>query len=218
MAEKIESSVDDNQQEKNTNKLVSNSVNPEAMEAKEDREKAEIKEEVEDLPKAPVTGADRVNESILMMTKVEVKPSYNIDYTKKYMQFKKMCEYQPFVKIRPAKEADGKSIFWVAIGESEKIKLPLKANSGSFLSLLRYIQGGVLDSEVDFNNCDFDNLEEDWEVLYLEQLCNHDSDLKVDGFANNNAYISYRAKFGCLTFKIKEEGKGKYILTQILSK
>lgn len=152
------------------------------------------------------------------MTKIEIKPFYNINYSKKYEQLKRHCAYKPVLRITTAKDAGENSLFWIGIGEAETIKLPLKANSESFLSLLRYIQEGVLDDEVDFNNSDFDGMEEDWEIMYLKSLGSKKCDFTIYYGNKQNVYLSYKSQFGVLTFNLKEEGETKYLLSQLLSK
>lgn len=217
MNEKDETIVSNDQKQESENKTVINPVETKVMEAKENVEKEEIKkdEKAKTIEQSKLTGFDRINQALLMMTKVEVKPFYNTDYSKKYAQLQRMCQCQPYIKIHTAKDSNGKSLFWVAIGKSERTKFPLKANTESFLSLLNYIQNGTLDSEVDFSNSDLDGLDEDWEILYLEKLCQSDCDLKTYFGSKNNVYITHPAKFGELTFNLKEEGKVKFILAEI---
>lgn len=220
MNEKSKTIVSNDQKQERENKTVINPVETEVMEAKENVEKEEIKkdEEAKTIEQSKPTGFDRINQALLMMTKVEVKPFYNTDYSKKYAQLQRMCQCQPYIKIHTAKDSNGKSLFWVAIGKSERIKFPLKANTESFLSLLNYIQNGTLDSEVDFSNSDLDGLDEDWEILYLKKLCQSDCDLKTYFGNKDNVYITHPAKFGELTFNLKEEGNVKFIIAEILSK
>ena len=200
----------------NADQVITSNVNSELVEAKKYITEVETQEDTRKVQdKTTKTGSDRVNEALLMMTKPAVKPSYNIDYSKKYIQLQRTCQYQPYIKVRTAKDRNGKSLFWVAIGKSENVKFPLKANSESFLSLLNYIQNGTLDNEVDFNNNDFDDLEEEWEILYLEKLCQGDCNLKLYFGNKNNVYITHPAKFGELTFNLKEEGKVKLVIAEI---
>ena len=185
---------------------------------KEEVAQEQVEETTAEQSPAPVTGMDRIKEAIARMTKIEIKPFYNINYSKKYEQLKRHCAYKPVLRITTAKDAGENSLFWIGIGEAETIKLPLKANSESFLSLLRYIQEGVLDDEVDFNNSDFDGMEEDWEIMYLKSSGNKKCDFTIYYGNKQNVYLSYKSKFGVLTFNLKEEGETKYLLSQLLSK
>ena len=220
MAIDLKKTVDNNQQLESAEQLVEKQLNVDSMETKTNIEKEEIKndEETKTIEQSKPTGFDRINQALLMMTKVEVKTFYNTDYSKKYAQLQRMCQCQPYIKVHTAKNSNGDSLFWVAIGKSEKIKFPLKANTESFLSLLNYIQNGTLDSEVDFSNNDLDGLDEDWEILYLKKLCQSDCDLKTYFGNKDNVYITHPAKFGELTFNLKEEGNVKFIISQILGK
>ena len=185
---------------------------------KEEVAQEQVEETTAEQSPAPVTGMDRIKEAIARMTKIEIKPFYNINYSKKYEQLKRHCAYKPVLRITTAKDAGENSLFWIGIGEAETIKLPLKANSESFLSLLRYIQEGVLDDEVDFNNSDFDGMEEDWEIMYLKSLGSKKCDFTIYYGNKQNVYLSYKSQFGVLTFNLKEEGETKYLLSQLLSK
>lgn len=203
-------------------KLVNNTLNPEAIEAKEECEKEETKKEVEDqeitAPQPPRTGDDRIQETILMMTKFKQEPVYKENNESKFAQLLKTSEYQPWFKINTDKTNNGQSRFWVKVGKSGKIITSLKANSASFESLMNYIVRGNLIKEIDFDCSDFDNLDIDWEIHYLQILCTQDCDPHVYYGEKGYVYITYKGKFGDFTFKVKEEGIVKDILVHILNK
>ena len=221
MNEKIQEEIGAEQIVERAEQVAKVETKEEVMEnpdKKEEVAQEQVEETTAEQSPAPVTGMDRIKEAIARMTKIEIKPFYNINYSKKYEQLKRHCAYKPVLRITTAKDAGENSLFWIGIGEAETIKLPLKANSESFLSLLRYIQEGVLDDEVDFNNSDFDGMEEDWEIMYLKSLGSKKCDFTIYYGNKQNVYVSYKSQFGVLTFNLKEEGETKYLLSQLLSK
>ncbi|BEI55169.1 MULTISPECIES: hypothetical protein [Butyricimonas] len=221
MNEKIQEEIGAEQIVERAEQVAKVETKEEVMEnpdKKEEVAQEQVEETTAEQSPAPVTGMDRIKEAIARMTKIEIKPFYNINYSKKYEQLKRHCAYKPVLRITTAKDAGENSLFWIGIGEAETIKLPLKANSESFLSLLRYIQEGVLDDEVDFNNSDFDGMEEDWEIMYLKSLGSKKCDFTIYYGNKQNVYLSYKSQFGVLTFNLKEEGETKYLLSQLLSK
>ena len=221
MNEKIQEEIGAEQIVERAEQVAKVETKEEVMEnpdKKEEVAQEQVEETTAEQSPAPVTGMDRIKEAIARMTKIEIKPFYNINYSKKYEQLKRHCAYKPVLRITTAKDAEENSLFWIGIGEAETIKLPLKANSESFLSLLRYIQEGVLDDEVDFNNSDFDGMEEDWEIMYLKSLGSKKCDFTIYYGNKQNVYLSYKSQFGVLTFNLKEEGETKYLLSQLLSK
>ena len=221
MNEKIQEEIGAEQIVERAEQVAKVETKEEVMEnpdKKEEVAQEQVEETTAEQSPAPVTGMDRIKEAIARMTKIEIKPFYNINYSKKYEQLKRHCAYKPVLRITTAKDAGENSLFWIGIGEAETIKLPLKANSESFLSLLRYIQEGVLDDEVDFNNSDFDGMEEDWEIMYLKSLGSKKCDFTIYYGNKQYVYLSYKSQFGVLTFNLKEEGETKYLLSQLLSK
>ena len=221
MNEKIQEEIGAEQIVERAEQVAKVETKEEVMEnpdKKEEVAQEQVEKTTAEQSPAPVTGMDRIKEAIARMTKIEIKPFYNINYSKKYEQLKRHCAYKPVLRITTAKDAGENSLFWIGIGEAETIKLPLKANSESFLSLLRYIQEGVLDDEVDFNNSDFDGMEEDWEIMYLKSLGSKKCDFTIYYGNKQNVYLSYKSQFGVLTFNLKEEGETKYLLSQLLSK
>ena len=221
MNEKIQEEIGAEQIVERAEQVAKVETKEEVMEnpdKKEEVAQEQVEETTAEQSPAPVIGMDRIKEAIARMTKIEIKPFYNINYSKKYEQLKRHCAYKPVLRITTAKDAGENSLFWIGIGEAETIKLPLKANSESFLSLLRYIQEGVLDDEVDFNNSDFDGMEEDWEIMYLKSLGSKKCDFTIYYGNKQNVYLSYKSQFGVLTFNLKEEGETKYLLSQLLSK
>ena len=221
MNEKIQEEIGAEQIVERAEQVAKVETKEEVMEnpdKKEEVAQEQVEETTAEQSPAPVTGMDRIKEAIARMTKIEIKPFYNINYSKKYEQLKRHCAYKPVLRITTAKDAGENSLFWIGIGEAETIKLPLKANSESFLSLLRYIQEGVLDDEVDFNNSDFDGMEEDWEIMYLKSLGSKKCDFTIYYGNKQNVYLSYKSQFGVLTFNLKEEGETIYLLSQLLSK